>query len=215
VSANALGRPGPLPPAVAAFIEGADDVDVGFDASVFPPEFGSLVSRWHWTPLAVARRAAALLANGGSPRILDVGSGVGKFCIAGALTTDAIFVGIEQRGRLVEAAREAASLCGAQRASFVHANMLEVDFADFDAFYFFNPFLELIDPAPFPIDRRIPLSSLRHREYVAASCSRLGEVKTGTRVVIYGGLGGEMPAGFSCELEETCYRDVLTLWIKS
>lgn len=202
-------------PAIASFLEGKDVLDAEFDASLFPLELGGLVSRWHWTPLVVARRAAALLVDGGNPRILDVGSGVGKFCIAGALTTEAWFVGVEQRGALVEAAREAASRCGAQRASFIHGNAFDVDFAEFDALYFFNPFLELIDPPPFPIDHLVPRSPTLHGELVAATYQRLRQARPGTRVVTYGGFGGDMPGGFTCELEERCYRDLLALWIKS
>jgi len=202
-------------PAVAAFREGTDVTDWQFDASLFPPSLGGFVSRCHWTPLVVARRAAALLADGGRPRILDVGSGVGKFCIVGALTTEASFVGVEQRAGLVETAREAASRCGAQRASFIHGNVFDVNFADFDALYLFNPFLEMIEPLQFPIDDAVPISPTRHAEYVAATRSRLNEARPGTRVVIYGGFGGEIPDGFTCELEEDCYRDVLTCWIKS
>jgi SAM-dependent methyltransferase len=163
----------------------------------------------------VARRAAALLADGGSPRILDVGSGVGKFCIAGALTTEASFVGVEQRGDLVEAARDAASRCGAQRASFVHGDVFDVDFAEFDGLYLFNPFLELIEPLQFPIDDAVPMSPARHAENVSATHSRLAEARPGTRVVTYGGFGGEMPGGFTRLLEEDCYRDLLTFWVKS
>jgi hypothetical protein len=202
-------------PAVAALLEGMNVPDWQFDASLFPPRLGGYVSRCHWTPLVVARRAAVLLADGGSPRILDVGSGVGKFCIAGSLTTEASFVGVEQRGDLVEAAREAANRCGAWRASFVHGNVFDVDFAEFDGFYLFNPFLELIEPLQFPIDDKVPMSSVRHGEYVSATRARLVEAPPGTRVVTYGGFGGEMPEGFTCLLEEDCYRDLLTFWIKS
>lgn len=202
-------------PAVAALLEGTEVPDWHFDASLFPPRLGGFVSRCHWTPLVVARRAAALLADGGSPRILDVGSGVGKFCIAGALTTEAWFVGVEQRADLVEAAREAATKCGAHRALFLHGNVFDVDFSEFDGLYFFNPFLELIEPLEFPIDDAVRISPTRHGEYVSAASRRLSEARPGTRVVTYGGFGGEMPEGFTCALEESCYRDLLTFWIKS
>jgi len=202
-------------PAVASFVEGTNVPDGQFDASLFPERLGGFVSSCHWTPLVVARRAAALLVDGGGRRILDVGSGVGKFCIAGALSTEARFVGVEQRGDLVEVAREAASRCGAQRASFLHGNVFDVDFSEFDGLYLFNPFLELIEPLQFPIDDAVPLSPTRHGEFVAATRSRLSEARPGTRVVTYGGFGGEMPDGFKCELEEDCYRDLLTFWIKA
>src|SRR3954471_8285376 len=81
--------------------------DVEFD-DVYDPEIRAL-SPQHWTPVQVAARAATLLTQAGATRILDVGSGAGKFCIAGALSTDAHFTGVERRGRLVETARRAAT----------------------------------------------------------------------------------------------------------
>jgi len=36
-----------------------------------------------WTPLAIARKAAEFLAEPGS-KVLDIGSGIGKFCLTGA-----------------------------------------------------------------------------------------------------------------------------------
>src|SRR4051812_11881562 len=51
--------------------------DAAFDQVL--PAWAQLVSKVHWTPLAVARRAAELLVRDPESRILDVGSGVGKF----------------------------------------------------------------------------------------------------------------------------------------
>ena len=47
----------------------------------------------------------------------------GKFCIIGDLTTDAEFVGVEQRSDLVGIARSAGASVGASKATFVHANV--------------------------------------------------------------------------------------------
>ena len=44
----------------------------------------------HWTPVHVARRAAQFLVTGPETRVLDVGSGPGKFCLVGALATQGI-----------------------------------------------------------------------------------------------------------------------------
>ena len=96
-----------------------------------------------------------------------------------------------------------------------HQRSSRPDGRQFDGLYFFNPFLELIEPLQFAIDDAVPMSPTRHGEYVSAARSRLIEARPGTRVVTYGGFGGEMPEGFICQLEESCYRDVLTLWIKS
>jgi hypothetical protein len=69
--------------------------DRDFD-SLFPDMYQE-ISDTHWTPVEIARRAAQLLVADSSTRVLDVGSGIGKFCLIGALTTSAHFVGVEQR----------------------------------------------------------------------------------------------------------------------
>src|SRR4051812_34171547 len=78
--------------------------DAVFDA-IYPPSI-RLSGEVHWTPVVVARRAAELLVTGRGTRVLDVGSGVGKVCIVGALTSDGEFTGVEQRGTLVRIARD-------------------------------------------------------------------------------------------------------------
>src|SRR5258708_7840111 len=95
--------------------------DGAFDA-VYDDGIRAL-SEQHWTPVAVAERAARLLALAGARRILDVGAGAGKFCIVGALCTGAEFVGVERREGLVRVARRAASDLRASRATFVHAKV--------------------------------------------------------------------------------------------
>src|SRR5579872_1012394 len=93
------------------------------------------LSLQHWTPVRVAARAAWLLTQHGATRILDVGSGVGKFCLVGASTTDASFVGVERRGHLVDIARGAATRLGISRVTFVHANVDTFSFEGFDGVY--------------------------------------------------------------------------------
>src|SRR5258708_27700804 len=47
------------------------------------PEHLRLMSLKQWTPLLVARKAGEFLAEP-EARVLDVGSGIGKFCLAAA-----------------------------------------------------------------------------------------------------------------------------------
>ncbi len=54
--------------------------------TLYPPSI-QLLSRNHWTPLSIAMKAACFLAGDGNVRILDIGSGVGKFCLAAAWHT--------------------------------------------------------------------------------------------------------------------------------
>src|SRR4051795_13047165 len=95
--------------------------DAALDA-VFPDELRAR-SAVHWTPVAVARRAAAMLAPLAGHRILDVGAGVGKMCVIGAAVTRATWWGIEQDEAQVEAARHAAWALGVDgETRFVHGD---------------------------------------------------------------------------------------------
>jgi len=172
------------------------------------------ISRHHWTPIAVAARAAQLLTEGGRSLILDIGAGVGKFCIVGALTTEAIFVGIEQRPHLVGSARAAAARFGTHRAVFFPGDFTRFDFADFEGFYLFNPFEEQLRGLVTPIDATIELSPRRFRRHLVCLLRKLREARSGARVVTYCGHGGRIPPAYRLVRSEPAGSDALVLWEK-
>src|SRR5436305_754412 len=60
------------------------------------PEHIRKLSQLHWTPVDIASKAADFLAIP-CARVLDIGSGVGKFCLAaGSFHPETLFFGIEQ-----------------------------------------------------------------------------------------------------------------------
>jgi SAM-dependent methyltransferase len=163
----------------------------------------------------VAVRAAHLLVEAGATRILDVGSGPGKFCITGALTTAATFTGVEQRQQLVEVARAVAFRIGADRARFLHANVLKFPFNRFDGFYLYNPFYECLDETLVRIDDTVPHSSLLFQECVRTTIRKLARLPVGVAVVTSHGFGGVLPRTYSRVHEEVAGSDRLVLWIKT
>ncbi len=188
--------------------------DRAFDR-VYPAAIRFL-SRQHWTPVRVARRAAQLLGQAQARAILDIGSGPGKFCIVGALSTGASFTGVERRAHLVDAARAAAAQLGARRARFVRADFLDFDFQPFDGFYLFNPFFEQLgDRKMIPIDGRGERSRRLYQRYVMAIEQKLAAAAAGTAVVTYYGFGGILPAGYTQLHEERAGGDWLVLWKKA
>jgi SAM-dependent methyltransferase len=162
----------------------------------------------------VAARAAQLLVGAGASRILDVGCGPGKFCLTGALSTDAIFTGVDQRQQLVETARAVASRIGADRARFLHADALRFPFSRFDGFYLYNPFYERLDTAVVPIDGTVGLSSLRFQTCVLTTTRKLARLPVGVAVATYHGFGGVMPESYNRVHQEEAGTDRLDLWIK-
>jgi len=170
-------------------------------------------SRVHWTPVEAATRAARLLADGPRARILDIGSGVGKFCIVAAAATGARVTGVEHRDHLVAVARSAAGSIGVD-ATFRSGTLADCDPKDFDAVYLFNPFAENLCPASDYIDATVELSADRYERDVDATEGFLHGARLGMRVVTYCGFGGDMPDGYVRVLRERC-GGTLELWIKS
>lgn len=163
----------------------------------------------HWTPVDVALRAAILLAPAPQHRILDVGSGVGKLCLIGALSSASTWVGIEQDAPMVEAARAAAGrLRVAHRCAFVQGDATASDWSAFDAVYMFNPFYEGLF--------RSGLGTFAKRAHYLRDVERarrqLATMKPGARVVTYHGFGGEMPPELELVHRETAHADRLCLW---
>jgi SAM-dependent methyltransferase len=192
--------------------EGQPVADVEFD-KLFP-EWARRLSVIHWTPVAVARRAAELLAPN-CERILDIGSGVGKLCLVGALTSGGTFYGIEQQQRCIDVARAAATRAGATRAHFLHGNMTDLNWGGFDGYYLYNPFVENLWGRSGTTDDQVERDPALFHSYVKFVTGRLRDAPLGCRVVTYHGFGGDMPSSFEQWAEEQHGTDVLELWVKT
>jgi SAM-dependent methyltransferase len=186
-----------------------DDV---FDA-VYDRRIRDLSLR-QWTPVAVAARAAAMLVEAGATRILDVGSGVGKFCLVGAMRTNAQHVGVELREDLVLIAREAAQKLGVSRATFVHADVADFPFEGFDGAFLYNPFFEHITRLR-PIDRTVERSRATYQRLVTTTVAKLATLSPPGAIVTFSGFGGRVPPDtFEFLGEEAAGNDWLERWIK-
>jgi SAM-dependent methyltransferase len=176
------------------------------------PSSQRIRSAFHWTPIDIALRACALLAPLPDTKVLDVGAGVGKLCLVGALTTRGRWFGIERDADMVRAALAAARRLGVeQRASFAIADVSTVEWTAFDAFYLFNPFAE-------GLFRSEP-DALTRREIYVSNIERvrrgLEGTRPGTRVVTYHGFGGDSHLdGFELVHREQARDDALCLWVR-
>ena len=186
--------------------------DLAFDR-LFPERIRKVSNRF-WTPVHVARRAAALLATHGARRVLDVGAGMGKFCVVAALTTDLELTGIEHREGLVAAGRELLAVYDIPRVTLIHGTLEDVDFDAHDGFYLYNPFEEGTFAPSQWVDRTVQLSEERAAEDIARVEAALARARRGTCVVTYHGFGGAIPKGFSYLPEETRATTSLRLWVK-
>lgn len=190
---------------------GAPVSDTRFDR-LFGPELQRLASL-HFTPLAVARRAAAWLSADGVREVADLGAGAGKLCLVGAATTQARFTGIEQRPGLVQVARRAARLMGLEeRAQFVQGDLRTVPLGRYQAFYVYDPFSEVEAEPDERLDPFVPTQD--RAADVATLLDRLAAAPAGTRLVMFCGLGGPTPPGYRLAAAEAVNErgDTLECW---
>ena len=180
---------------------------------LFPKPFRA-ASENHWTSVQAAKRAVELLVDRPRMRILDVGSGVGKFCLVGALTSTAYFTGVEQRASLVRVAQRMVDRFSIPRIEFWNARIQDIDWRPFHGFYFFNPFVENFYRPSERIDATVELSPLRYRKDLRFVQHQLGLARGGTRVVTYHGLGGAFPPEYRLVTQEPMGEDFLQLWVK-
>jgi hypothetical protein len=176
------------------------------------PEHFQLMSLKQWTPLGVARKAAEFLAEPGA-KVLDIGSGIGKFCLTGAFfNPQTNFIGVEQRHELHHYANIAKSYTQLDNVNFVHANITQINLNEFDHFYFFNAFYENIDQQN-AIDDTIETSYSLYTYYTEYLLAMLKDVKPGTRLVTYQAL--EEVSKLNFDLIWVSDNALLRMWIKA
>lgn len=175
--------------------DGSWPEDHAFDQ--FLPDELRAVSDQYWTPLAVIRRAAQWLDELRVRTVLDIGSGAGKFCVAGALGGLCHFTGLEQRPRLVEASRALARTFGVMdRACFLEGALGVLPLPRVDAYYLYNPFDEGAFDPEVRLGHDVDISYERRQHDIAAVQKLLREASAGTYILTYNGFGGNLPLGY-------------------
>ncbi|MBS1664604.1 MAG: methyltransferase domain-containing protein [Bacteroidetes bacterium] len=192
------------------FPGGAPDSDAEF-MGVYPPGVRAL-DKYHWTPLAVIKKAARFLSGGGDVRILDIGSGVGKFCLAGAFhAPEASYYGVEQRKWLIDCAEGVREKMGLKNVSFIHGNFTQIDFRYYDHFYFYNAFYENLTGTD-KIDHSIEYSEELFDYYNRYLFRQLQRKPKGTRLCTLCSLEYEVPPDF--QVVGVDGGEMLKFWVK-
>jgi len=183
--------------------------DATFD-TLYPGHIREL-SQLHWTGLGIALEASNFLAGPGA-RVLDIGSGVGKFCVAaGVYHAETSFYGIEQRKDLHGYAESAKEQIGVQNVFFRHGNLTSLNYDEYDHFYFYNSFYENIEPGS-RIDYAVHTSYELYSTYTFHIREMLDSKPAGTRLVTYHTPDKQVPAGY--KLVDNSYSRYLKMWIK-
>ncbi|HEX4353409.1 MAG TPA: methyltransferase domain-containing protein [Polyangiales bacterium] len=171
------------------------------------------VSGVYWTQLRVAARVAEWACELSIRHVVDIGSGSGKFCVGAALAGNARFTGIEQRPRLVAAARELAKTFGVgDRVQFLEGSFPAVTAEGADAYYLYNPFAENRLDVSNCIDDDVELSDVRYHEDIASIGALLRRSPIGTCLITYNGFGGKVPGGYRRVRSDDRLPNMLQVW---
>jgi hypothetical protein len=184
--------------------------DKSFDKYIYPEKI-QRISSVHWTPISIAMKASDLLVQNDNDKVLDIGSGVGKFCIIGALHTKGTFYGIEQRQKLHIISKKLIREFEVTNVKFIHSNIDRINFYDYNAFYFFNPFEENIYPKN-KIDDTVSLSFSKYLQYTIHVRKEFERLPINTRIVTYCSDHEIIPSGYIQEYQDS--KDRLSLWVK-
>jgi len=168
----------------------------------------------HWSPLYVTSKAVQFLVQQNEVvNVLDIGSGIGKFCLAGAYYKPAAhFYGVEQREDLVKEAALVSNRLGLNNVHFMHNNFTQLDLKQYDHFYFYNSFFENLSGSD-KIDDSIAYSRELYNYYSHYLYKGLEEMPAGTRIATYCSWGDEIPSSY--ELVEEHFYSLLKFWKKT
>lgn len=169
------------------------------------------ISGTQWTPVAVAEKAIEFLVQHPHTKVLDLGSGAGKFCIVAALCSKAKITGVEQRENLVLLSRKLALMNNVENVDFIHADIKDMNLRDYDAFYFFNSFEEKLNSKD-KIDSHDQYDPDQYDHYSLLLKDKLDATPLGTRLVTYCGEGGIVPDSFT--LLKNTNKGKLFFWEK-
>jgi len=142
--------------------------------------------------------------------VLDVGAGVGKLCLIGALTTRASWVGIESSEEMVAAANHAARRLALDNVRFIAGDANAYDWSAFDSIYLFNPFAEALFDSSEPSEVRRE----RFLQTLDRVRAQLSTLPRGKQVVTYHGLGCTevLEESFDLVHRERAHEDLLCVW---
>ena len=164
-----------------------------------------------FTPIDVAELATNWLTENKEQKILDIGAGVGKFCIVGARNSNSKFYGIEHRKSLVTIAEKLINHFETTNVTMIHKNILEVNFSEYDGFYFFNSYYENLETEQ-RLNDEVLLEEELYQTYLDYTEDQLNNLKVGTRLVTYFGNNFEVPNSY--QKVRDAFEGTLKLWIK-
>ena len=106
------------------------------------PEYLKDLDDDYWSDFSQIEQSCKWLKN--CSNVLDIGSGVGKFCIIGTQLLSSNFFGIEKNRQLHSKANVVLSHLSNHRVKFILGDLFELPLSNYDGLYIYNPFVENI-----------------------------------------------------------------------
>lgn len=169
----------------------------------FLPEKFRTVSPYQWTPISVIVTSWEYLQEEKVTSIVDLGSGVGKFCLnLGKLSKDRFpILGMEDRIELYQIAESLKDKWKTREVKFEHRNFLEEFPYEYSHYYCFNPLYETMK-ASHSIDGTKDKSALLFIHNLQTLKNHFLNCKIGTKLITYHGFGGSVLPGFKVLLKK-------------
>jgi len=185
--------------------------DKEFD-SIYPLEIIEKSTR-HFSGIQVIKETIKFFNDNGGSNVLDLGSGVGKFCFMGSVfdKNNMCFTGVEYRSKFVKLCNKLKVNYAFNNINFIHEDILNIDLNNFDSIYFFNSFFEH-KVKYLRIDNDIELDIRKFFSYTNMLKLKLENTPPGTKLVTYYSTNFQIPNSF--KLKYVAFEDNLKCWIK-
>jgi SAM-dependent methyltransferase len=198
-----------------AMLEDVAMADELFDRNL--PSHLKRLSQVHWTPAVVAEQVALYLEKlPPTTRLIDIGSGVGKFCVLLALQAQVQISGIENRPELYKISEQIKNANALSHVHFIRGDMLDLIWDSYDVFYLYNPFQEHVlrsDEDKF--DRLHQFDRSRYATYTSEVFRQLCFAEPGKHLITYHGYGGLVPESFTLVQQRDISGGELCFWEKT
>ncbi len=175
------------------------------------PNYLRELSEKHFTEVDVAIKASELLTSKPGRKILDIGSGVGKFCFVAGAYAEASFTGVDYRKQYIELCDELTIKHNFKNVNFIHSDIVDIDFKEYDHFYFFNSFEEHANVVS-RMDNSKETSTQKFLKYSHFVREQFDNLPVGTGVVTYYAYSNQIPNSY--ELESIHFDGTLKYWVK-
>ncbi|MCG6144795.1 methyltransferase [Leptospira bandrabouensis] len=181
--------------------------------SYLPKKFQSL-SSFQWTPIPVIERTWKYLSlEKEVTSLVDLGSGVGKFCIYLSILANRSIniLGLEDREELVDLSLSLKALWNTPEVNFKNINFLDEFPYGHSHYYCFNPLYETMKGSH-SIDSTKIKSANQFLKDLEILKRKLYQLNSGTKLITFHGFGGSFLDGFRIVLKEEIVCGEFLVW---